>query len=879
MASEQLIALFSNLHDPHHRAQAALQLAQHLGVTQVLLFGKDSAVSSFLPALGLPQTLRRGSFWNGFVDACMAQPEWVHEQALDHAQVQGVADINGNCVLAALGELPASMLPLIALLLRPLGLKLVEERLLQGVQSDVMAATQIAQHAEALNKTLDHNRTQLHDAYQRAEAELEQRRRAEDQLIAAIELSQTIMHYSLDVITLFDSEGRVLEISQSAASVWGYPPEEIIGRQVFDYVLPEDIQSSYSAMVNLAPDQPLINFENRYRRKDGKLVNMLWNATRFGSKGHFIGLGRDITAIKQASMRLEESEQRFRSLFDHHTDAVLARDLEGRFINGNRALMRLTQYSAVELQQLNTRTLVIAEEQQRNQAHFRQAVSGVPQNFRTTVQRKDGSTIEVDLAYVPTIVKHKVVGVFGIMRDITESANYERHIAYLASHDALTGLPNRNLLGDRLRHVIEQRHAHQFGILFMDLNRFKMVNDSLGHDKGDLLLQMTAERLRNAVREGDTVARLGGDEFVVVLEEIESSDKVAQVANELLAAVAQPFHLGGHELTISTSIGGSVYPKDGADAATLLKHADLAMYQAKELGAGTFRFFNPAMNVKMLERLLTETSLKRALERNELVLHYQPLIDAERGIAIGVEALVRWLHPERGLIAPEDFIPLAEEIGIIGAVGKWVLETACRQNRAWQDAGLMPMKMSVNVSSQQLCEAEFAGMLRGVLDGTALDPRWLGLEITETSLMQNIEMSLVTLQEIRHIGVSISIDDFGTGYSSLAYLKKLPINSLKIDKSFIHDVIDDPDDAAIVTATIALAHNMGLEVVAEGVMTLAQMQFLRERQCNVMQGYLFSRPVSSAELPEKLADCSRLLNIAPQRKAAFEYAKMGKTTQ
>ena len=878
MASEHLINLFSGLHDPKQRAQAVLQLAQLLGVTQVLLFGKDSVISSFLPALGLPQTLRQGRLWRGFVDACLAQPESVHGQNLDQAQVEGIADGNGNCVLAVHGHLPASHVPLIALLLRPLGLKLVEERVLQGVQSDLVAARQIAQHADALNKTLDTSRSQLHDAYQRAEKELAQRRRAEDKLNGAIELSQTIMHYSLDVIALFDSDGRVLEISHSAASVWGYPLEEIIGRRVFDYQLPEDIQSSYAAMVNLAPDQPLVNFENRFRHKDGKLVYMLWNASCFGNKGHFIGLGRDITALKQASLRLEESEQRFRSLFDHHTDAVLARDLDGRFINGNRALMRLTQYSAAELQQFNTHTLIIAEEQQRNHAHFRQAVNGVPQNFRTTLQRKDGSTIEVDLAYVPTIVKQKVVGVFGIMRDITESANYERHIAYLASHDALTGLPNRNLLDDRLRHAIEQRHAHPFGILFMDLNRFKIVNDSLGHDKGDLLLQMTAARLRNAVREGDTVARLGGDEFVVVLEDIESVDSVAQVANELLAAVAQPFQLGGHELTISTSIGGSVYPKDGTDAPTLLKHADLAMYQAKELGAGTFRFFNPAMNVKMLERLLTETSLKRALERNELVLHYQPLIDAQRGSVTGVEALVRWMHPERGLIAPEDFIPLAEEIGIIGAVGEWVLGTACRQNRAWQDAGLAPLKMSVNLSSQQLCEAAFADTLRRVLDDAALDPRWLGLEITETSLMQNIDTSLATLQEIRRIGVSISIDDFGTGYSSLAYLKKLPINTLKIDKSFIHDIIDDADDAAIVTATITLAHNMGLQVVAEGVMTTAQMQFLMARQCNAMQGYLFSKPVSAAELPQKLADCSRHLSADPEQAALIKTTTLNMTT-
>jgi diguanylate cyclase (GGDEF)-like protein/PAS domain S-box-containing protein len=857
----RLIGLLSALHEPHRRADAVHALATEYGLSEVKIFGKDGIVSSLLPALGLPQTLRQSRFWNKFVAACLAQPECLYTQISEAGSIEGIADIHGNCVLVGHGHFPPEDIQLISLLLRPLGLKLVEERRLQGLQIDIRAARKIVQHADALNKTIDISRTQLHDAYQRAEKELAQRRLAEENLSGAIEISQTIMQYSIDVIALFDQDGRVLQTSQAVTSIWGYQPNEIIGRKIFDFILPEDRQRSFAAMQSLAPDQPVRNFENRYRHKDGDIVYMLWNASSFGGQGHFIALGRDITALKQASMRLEESEQRFRSLFDHHSDAVLARDLEGRFIEGNRALLRLTQYSAAELQQLDTRTLVAAEEKQRNQTHFQQAVKGIPQNFRTQLQRKDGTSIEIDLAYVPTIVKQKVVGVFGLMRDITEAANYERHIAYLASHDTLTGLPNRNLLDDRLRHAIEKRHAQQFGILFMDLNRFKIVNDSLGHDKGDLLLQMTAERLRKAVREGDTVARLGGDEFVVMLEDIDSSDRVAQVANELLAVVAEPFQLGGHELTISTSIGGSVYPKDGTDAVTLLKHADLAMYQAKELGAGTFRFFNPAMNVKMLERLLTESSLKRALERNEFVLHYQPIIDAQLGSPVGVEALVRWIHPERGLIAPEDFIPLAEEIGVICDLGEWVLETACRQNRIWQKQGLVPLKMSVNLSAQQLAQAEFTAILQRVLDATELDPRWLGLEITETSLMQNIDISLVTLQEIRDIGISISIDDFGTGYSSLAYLKKLPIHTLKIDKSFIHDVILDPDDAAIVTATIALAHNMGLQVVAEGVMTASQMRFLMDRHCNTMQGYLFSRPVPATELPAHLEACSQRLSI------------------
>ncbi|OYY58921.1 MAG: hypothetical protein B7Y50_11865 [Hydrogenophilales bacterium 28-61-11] len=731
-------------------------------------------------------------------------------------------------------------------------MKLIDERLVQGLKSDLQSAQQNALRADTLNKTLDVNRGQLQEAYQRTEIELAQRRLAERHLTAAMEVSQTIMHYSLDVIALIDSAGEVHEISNSVSSIWGYNRDEMTGRSLGEFMLPEDLPGSIAAMQTMAPDAPLINFENRYRRKDGSVVYMLWNATAFGNQGRLIAIGRDITAIKHTSLQLEESEQRLRSLFDHHTDAVFARDLNGSLIESNPALERLTLYSSDELMLLDKRSLVIPQEQQCNLDYFGAALNGVPQNFRSALERKDGSVIEVDIAYVPTIVNGQVVGVYGIVRDITAAANYERHIAYLATHDELTGLPNRTLLGERLRHVIEQRHAHQFAILFMDLNRFKMVNDTLGHDKGDLLLKMTANRLRNAVREGDTVARLGGDEFVVVLENIESIESVSKVANDLLNAVAQPFQLGGHELTISTSIGCSIYPKDGADVATLLKHADLAMYQAKELNPGTFRFFNPAMNVAMLERLLAESDLKRALERKELELYYQPRIDVSTGFIVGVEALVRWRHPERGLIGPDDFIPIAEELGIIGEVGEWVLNTACSQNRAWQDAGLLPVKMAVNISAYQISEAGFADVLLRGLEASGLSPQWLELEITETSLMKNIEASVVNLHELKRIGISISIDDFGTGYSSLAYLKKLPIDTLKIDKSFISDLIHDADDASIVTATIALAHNMGLEVVAEGVTTSAQMEFLVDRNCNAMQGYLFSQAIPVDELTQVL---------------------------
>ncbi len=554
--------------------------------------------------------------------------------------------------------------------------------------------------------------------------------------------------------------------------------------------------------------------------------------------------------MRQSQQQLRESEQRFKTLFEHHPDGIFVRDLTGKFISGNKAIEAMTGYSIAELQQESIQALSMPEDMAPATDSLSAGENGHPQKFRASATRKDGSVIEVELAYLPLIIDGQITGVHGIARDVTQARNYERRIEHLANHDALTGLPNRLSLTDRLHHAIEKsRHSHsQTGVLFMDLNRFKQVNDSLGHDLGDLLLKEIASRLKKLVRESDTVARLGGDEFIIVLPELDSIETMAEIAAAVLEQVAAPVHLAGHELNISTSVGGSVYPKDGHDVGTLLKHADLAMYQAKELGSASFRFYDPAMNIKILERLLTESALQRALEKNEFTIHYQPRVCTIRKAIVGVEALVRWEHPEKGLIAPADFIPLAEEIGMISNIGEWVLRTACAQNRAWQDAGLPCIKMAVNLSAQQLRTSDIEKTVASVLTTTGLDPQYLELEITETGLMQDIEFSHQTLMGIRNSGVSISIDDFGTGYSSLSHIKRLPVDTLKIDKSFIRDIANDRDDAAIVGATIAMAKHMDLKVVAEGVTSPAQVRFLAEHHCHEMQGYLFSRPLPAAEL-------------------------------
>lgn len=557
--------------------------------------------------------------------------------------------------------------------------------------------------------------------------------------------------------------------------------------------------------------------------------------------------------VRQEIAVRRESEERYRSLFQHNPDAIASLDLNGRYLAANAAMEEMTGYDAAELARVGRHGLMIPERMEASAHYFARAAEGEVQSYTSFLRHKDGRLLDVDVTLVPIVVDGCVVGVYEIARDVTVLNANERRIEYLATHDALTGLPNRALLYDRLNHAIEQaeRHEYSIAVLFLDLDRFKMINDSLGHDKGDLLLQTTANRLRQVAGTGDTVARLGGDEFVLVLENPASEEAVMDMANRVLRAVAEPFKLGGHELTISTSIGGSLYPRDGESPSVLLKHADLAMYKAKEVGRGSFRYYSADMNAKLIERLLTANGLKRALENSELVLHYQPRIAVTSGRTVGLEALVRWQHPVRGMISPQAFIPLAEEIGLIGELGRWVLRAACRQNRAWQLMGLPPVKVSVNLSAQQVASPRIVEEVRTALESSGLDARWLELELTESCLMQNTEATLATLQEIRAMGVTLSIDDFGTGYSSLSYLKRLPIDVLKIDQSFIRGVIQDPNDTAIVMAMISMAHRMDLEIVAEGVTSTDQADFLAAHHCDEMQGFLFSRPLPADEMEAK----------------------------
>ena len=457
-------------------------------------------------------------------------------------------------------------------------------------------------------------------------------------------------------------------------------------------------------------------------------------------------------------------------------------------------------------------------------------------------------------------VDGRAVKVSGSFQDITERRQAEERIRRLAHYDELTGLANRVLFSYQLNHAIAraQRYGKALAVLFIDLDRFKNINDTLGHQVGDAVLKIVAQRLADSLRASDILARMGGDEFVVLVEEFSEPELVHGIAKKILDSVEQPVIVGEHELAVTASVGVSTYPVDARDLQTLLKQADIAMYRAKEQGKNTFQFFSAQLGTPSAGRLSLEAQLKKAVQgQTQLVLHYQPKVSVHDGYMTGVEALVRWQSPDQGLIPPNEFIPLAEETGLIGAIGRWVLHTACSQAVAWQRAG-MPLRVAINLSARQLYSPGLLSEIKAALHDSGLDPSLLELEITETVMMQNVQQGAELLRELKAVGVHLSVDDFGTGYSSLAYLKRLPLNTLKIDRSFITDIPHDADDAAITQAVIAMGHSLRIRVVAEGVERESQLDFLRRHGCDEMQGFLFSQPVPADEV-------QRLLTAQPSK--------------
>ncbi|NYT60872.1 EAL domain-containing protein [Alcaligenaceae bacterium] len=523
----------------------------------------------------------------------------------------------------------------------------------------------------------------------------------------------------------------------------------------------------------------------------------------------------------------------------------------------NPAFERMTGYTTQEVIGHSMRLLHRNDSNQAGVAEIRKILSDQCEGHATVRNyRKDGTLFWSKVHIAPVkddtgSISHFVAAKY----DITETKHYQDELESQANHDALTGLANRKLLDTRLRQAIAASASNDspFWVAFLDLDRFKLINDSLGHRAGDQLLQKISTRLQHVLRADDTLARHGGDEFVLILPTHSSDTSAARVLQMIMEVLAQSLTIDGHSFYTTCSIGIAVYPDDGTDPDTLIKHADIAMYRAKESGRNNFQFFTPALNEKALERLLLEADLRCAIERNEFLLHYQAQVNAQTGKIEGMEALIRWRHPELGMIPPDRFIGIAEDTGLIVPIGNWVIRTACLQAKAWQTAGLANLRVTVNLSARQFTELDLAQSISAILDETGLEPQYLNMELTESLAMANVERSIDTLRQLKQLGLRVSLDDFGTGYSSLSYLTQLPIDILKIDRSFVCDLATHSDGAAVIIAIITLAHSLNLQVIAEGVETEEQFKYLQENGCDQMQGYYFSKPLAATEFQHMLS--------------------------
>lgn len=642
--------------------------------------------------------------------------------------------------------------------------------------------------------------------------------------------------------------------------------DQTLGTNWSKAIHPEDRQRVVAEWRDAARDKELFQAEVRFMREDKSIVWTRLNATamRDGETLHgYVQTVEDITERKMTESVLRAAEEslflekeRAEVTLNSIGDAVLTTDLTGNVTYLNLVAEELTGWSREEALGRPLAEVFKIVDGTTRQVALNPAQRAMSENKTVGLTadcvliRRDGVEMAIEDSGAPIHSRSgRIEGAVLVFHDVSESRAMKQKMAHLAQHDFLTGLPNRALLNERLSQAIglADRHRRQVALMFVDLDNFKYVNDSLGHMIGDQLLQAVAASLSDCVRGTDTISRQGGDEFVILLAEIEQPRDVINVAEKLLAALAVPLQISGHEIHVTLSIGISIYPDDGADAETMMRNADTAMYAAKTGGRNNYQFFKSEMNTHMVRRMMIENGLRRAVKRGEFMLHYQPQIDLASGRIAGIEALIRWQDPELGIIYPEQFILIAEESGLIVPIGRWVLREACRQVKAWLDAGLGAVPVAVNISAAEFRCKDFREGVAMILKETGLPPRYLELELTENVLMRDAEASISELQALKAMGLHLAIDDFGTGYSSLSYLKRFPIDTLKIDQSFVRDVATNEDDAIIVGAVIGMGRNLKQRVIAEGVETLEQFSFLCAKQCAQGQGFRFSHPMSAED--------------------------------
>jgi diguanylate cyclase (GGDEF)-like protein/PAS domain S-box-containing protein len=656
-------------------------------------------------------------------------------------------------------------------------------------------------------------------------------------------------------LTVKDDERRFVIVNEATGRFHKRPPDAFLGRQDSDVYPPERLVSIWAEDDAVIESGVPMEEEQSFLTLSGELRWVIKYKRRIvspdGRRWLITGL-LDITGRKQAELALKQSEARFRALTEMSSDFYWEQDENFRITAISAGVQKSVGMSAdAHIGKTRWEVPGILLSEQEWAAH--RAVLEAHQPFTDFTYERvgpNGDRRYLNISGEPVFDEQgNFSGYRGLGKDVTAAKVAEVRIQYLAYHDSLTELPNRSSFSLILNHGIARarRESKKLAVLFIDLDRFKTINDTLGHEAGDALLREVGTRLRRCLRTSDTVARLGGDEFVVLLEDAATSAQVSKVARKILATLGATLELHSQEIRITASIGISVFPQDGENEQALMKSADIAMYHAKQEGKNNFQFHSEDMDTHSMERLMLESGLRRALERNEFELHYQAKTSLDTARMTGMEALLRWRHPELGMVPPSRFIPIAEETGLIGPIGQWVVRTACRQNKAWQDQGLPPVRVAVNLSPRQLTDDALPRSIAAILADTGMDPRWLELEITESMIMHDVDKTMQKLKKLGGMGIHIAVDDFGTGHSSLAYLKRFPIDTLKIDRSFIRDIPADEDDKAITSAIIAMGKSLALTVVAEGVETREQLEFLRAQGCDEFQGFYSNKPLPAEQ--------------------------------